>query len=114
MEDKEVVYLQCPHCKQGWYGKFLYKELNRDEYGVPTLESFVIQGLAPTDLTKELTCLNCGGKYTPLTNSLRPTPIEPGWSHEYKKPPFKLVPKDCELHWMSDWVAERLISCKGH
>lgn len=110
MNNDTVVYLQCPHCKKGWYGKFLYKETHQENEEFK-LDAYVIQGLAPTDLTKELTCLNCGTKYTPIEDYMAFKRTPDGIDF---KSPIAPVPKDCELHEMTDWVAYLLTTCRGH
>lgn len=77
-----VLYMQCPHCKKGWYGKVKYYELEyfKDKegnvcddvigpFGNMYLKSYIVEGLNDTDVTKEITCLNCGKPYT-VINSL--------------------------------------------
>ena len=60
MEDNRVLYMICPHCGKGWYGKIKYKDEN----------CVIVEGLTDTDVTKEITCLNCWNKYIPIKDSL--------------------------------------------
>ena len=58
--NEDVLYMICPHCGKGWFGKIKYKD---DKY-------IIVEGLTNTDVAKELTCLNCGQKYHPLNTSI--------------------------------------------
>lgn len=79
VNSNDVIYVQCPHCKKGWYAKVLYYELLPYTYSDGTvcndiigpfgncyLKSYVVAGMTETDLTKEIQCLNCGNKYTAI------------------------------------------------
>lgn len=60
MSENSVLYMMCPHCKTGWFGKVKYRGNN----------CVIVEGLEDTDVTKELTCLACGHRYTPINDSL--------------------------------------------
>ena len=66
MEDDTVVYVQCPHCGKGWYGKFLEYSDHWTDEGAHILDAFYIQGFNPTNITEPIYCLNCHKWYTPL------------------------------------------------
>lgn len=61
MGENSVLYMMCPHCKTGWFGKIKYVENN----------CVIVEGLEDTDVTKEITCLACGNKYIPIKGSLQ-------------------------------------------
>lgn len=75
----EVLYIQCPYCGKGWYAPIKYIDI--DYYRMPDgsiaediitplgnvyIKSYVVQGLNDTDVSKEITCLNCGHEYLPI------------------------------------------------
>lgn len=107
MED-EVIYLQCPHCGTGWYGKFLGMKTHWGEHDKRVIDEYMIQGINPTNLTEPIHCLSCHRNYVPLEKEM---------THELD-PDYGdiecIVFKDCKLMKMSEFVAERLINCKGH
>ena len=100
-----VVYIQCPHCKHGWYAKPLSLEIEpftkdgvvMDDVigplGNQYVKSYIVQGWDKMDLTKETVCLNCGNHYTPITMF------------------GEGATENCML--MDEWVAKCLINCKG-
>lgn len=96
MDREEVIYIQCPHCHSGWYGKLLDVNVHEDKLGNQYLDHLVVSGINPTDLTEELECLNCHEHYTPITKGKQPNRM------------------NCLIGKMWDFVAERLITCKGH
>ena len=86
IDTEDVLYMQCPHCGKGWYGRVKSYELEyfrnadgsiSDEvmgpFGNMYLKNYIVEGLNDTDVTEELTCLNCGGKYTPINKIAGPT-----------------------------------------
>lgn len=107
MNEDTVIYVQCPHCKKGWYGKFLgYKE-HWNEHDVHILDEYMIQGWNPTNLTEPIHCLNCHKDYTPLEKEMT---NEMGPYGEVEC----IVYKDCELMQMPEFVAKCLTTCVGH
>lgn len=81
INSEDVLYIQCPHCGKGWYARVKYYELVPYTYPDGTvcdniegpfgnlyLKSYVVEGINETDVTKELTCLNCGEKYVPINS----------------------------------------------
>ena len=85
MNDNIVIYTKCPHCHKGWYGELINKE-SHVENGQEVLDSLVIKGINPTELTKSIQCLNCHREYVPAHYAVA----------------------------MDQFVAERLTTCKGH
>lgn len=85
MNDNTVIYTKCPHCHKGWYGKLINKESHIEE-GHEVLDSLVIEGINPTELTKSIECLNCHHEYVPAKYAVA----------------------------MDEFVAERLTTCRGH
>lgn len=59
--ENQVLYMMCPHCGKGWFGKIKHEDKNQ----------VIIEGITDTDVTKEITCLNCGKKYTPIKTSCK-------------------------------------------
>lgn len=105
--DRNVIYVGCPHCGKGWYGRFIStstRPLSQDP-AIYELESLMIQGMNPTDLTKPIKCLNCGNTYQPITKALLCP--ENGWEVIDNE-------DDTFLAMMEEWVAERVMNTKGH
>lgn len=104
-EDSQVVYIQCPHCKKGWYGKQLSEKVSVNEDNHPVIEEFVVEGLAPTDITKPLICLNCGETYQPITHvEFDPNSVD-----------YVVCNHDgTTVLRMWDFVAYLLTTCKGN
>lgn len=96
-ENDLVVYVQCPHCKKGWYGKGMGI---KQENGKIT--EYLIEGMNPTDLCKPLTCLNCGRMYTPVEDSK--------FDGEVGK---WLIKTTSVLKEMNSFVARLLTTCTG-
>lgn len=105
MEDDLVIYVQCPHCKKGWYGKFLGTKSHYNEDGKHILDEYIVQGWNPTNLTEPIHCLNCHKDYTVFEKEII---LEDGDECIVYKKPYAIVRK------MSEFVAERLITCVGH
>ena len=92
---REVIYVQCPHCKKGWYAPLIKEELGTLQTG-GKIEVFTahawVQGINPTDLRSEIECLNCHEHYVPM-----------------------------DAHWnsigrvmrMDEWVAQKVITVVG-
>lgn len=93
MDNDKVLYIQCPHCKKGWYAPVLDIQTETVDGEVIVTHCYV-QGLAVTDLRTELTCLNCGGKYTAVTSEGTSSP-------------------GMTMMFMWDWVARLLTTCRG-
>lgn len=104
MSEDTVVYVQCPHCKKGWYGKFLNMDLTSHEDGTHRVDNYSIQGINPTNLTEPILCLNCHKYYTPLEKE---TYID------FEDGAEKVSSKGCVVKHMPEFVAERLTTCKG-
>ena len=107
MEDDTVVYIQCPHCKKGWYGKFLGTKSHYSEDGKHILDEYMVQGWNPTNLTEPIHCLNCHKDYTVFEKEMV---ID--WENGeecivYKEPCTTAIR-------MPEFVAERLTTCVGH
>lgn len=100
--DNLVVYVQCPHCKKGWYGKFLAIEEHYDENGNEIVDKFIIEGLNPTDLTQPIHCMNCHNDYTILKHE----------THLYNGEVLLEVNEGVFMV-MEDFVARCLTTCKG-
>ena len=103
MNDDTVIYVQCPHCKKGWYGKLLDVKDHHDG-NIHILDEFTISGINPTNLTEPIYCLNCHKHYTPLSKEIK---LNEDGSES-------IVFKDCRLLKMAEFVAERLTTCQGH
>lgn len=102
-ENNSVIYIQCPHCKKGWFGRELHVDVDTSVYPAK-LNQFIIEGLNPTDISKELTCLNCGHTYTPLAG------VEfDERDYEWKAQASEGV--TVTRTW--DFVARLLTTCKG-
>lgn len=95
----EVIYVKCPHCGTGWYGEFLHTTYKEDG---KTLESYMIQGINPTDISKPIKCLRCGKTYRP---------IQEGYKDENGLLNVRVL-RDFDMAIMDDFVAERLITCR--
>lgn len=106
MEDDTVVYIQCPHCKKGWYGKFLGIKSHYNEDGKRILDEYMIQGWNPTNLTEPIHCLNCHKDYTVFEKEML---MDGGSDDEciVHKEPYVTVMK------MAKFVAERFTTCVG-
>lgn len=102
MGEDKVLYVQCPHCGKGWYGKIKYLEVEINgviykgsdvpENIISKLRDIkvlkcVISGLSDTDVTSEITCLNCHNKYVPYNS------------------PNRMV--------MDEWIAHKLVTVTG-
>ena len=85
MDDNTVIYTKCPHCHQGWYGKELGRETHL-EGDKEVVDSLVVEGINPTELNKSIQCLNCHREYVPIKYAVA----------------------------MDKFVADRLMTCKGH
>lgn len=98
-ENDNVVYHQCPHCRVGWYGKFLGYSAKDGIY----LSSVRIQGMDEVDLMKPLRCLTCGHTYTP---------IHEGYVDGDKQFMCKLTP-GINIHIIPEWIARMITTIKG-
>lgn len=108
MGEDGVWYLQCPHCKKGWYGKLVRVTDHYDKDGQKILDEFVIQGINPTNLTEPIYCLNCHKYYIPLEKEYT-TWHDPKTSEIIEC--IQLM--DCKLYYMDEFVAKRLTTCQG-
>ena len=105
-----VVYVQCPHCKKGWFGELISYDVEWDYKDSYIVKHFLIQGINPTELTEPIHCLNCHKEYTPLAKTIKP-PFKPEWPSIEM---FSFQPKDCRVMEMWRFVAELLTTCRGH
>lgn len=106
MDEDTVVYVQCPHCKKGWYGKFLGVKDHWSEDGKHILDEYMIQGWNPTNLTEPIHCLNCHKEYT-VFNKVLEMDFKTGEEYLAFKEPYVTVMR------MPEFVAERLTTCVG-
>lgn len=100
-----VIYVQCPECRRGWYAHILSVDIEPfmncediENYidgplGSYYIKSYVVQGWDKMDLTEPTKCLHCGHEYTPLSATG--------------------IPATEHMCLMEEWVAERLLNCKG-
>lgn len=67
---KEVIYIQCPHCKKGWYAPLIKEEKGVLKSASGEVDEFTahawVDGIHPTDLRSEIHCLNCHKNYIPM------------------------------------------------
>lgn len=68
--NERVLYMQCPHCRKGWFGKVKdfkvgYKQNEKTQAYDEFVEKCVIEGINDTDICQPITCLNCGHEYIP-------------------------------------------------
>lgn len=102
-EINNVIYIQCPHCKKGWYGRELHVDVDTGVFPAK-LNQYIIEGINPTDISKELMCLNCGHHYTPLA----------GVEFDEKDYEWKVIPSEGVMAVRTwDFVAQLITTCKG-
>lgn len=104
-DNDTVLYIQCPNCKKGWYGKVLDTDIDIDySCGDATVNSIMVEGIAPVDVAKELTCLNCGHHYTPVD--------EVSWDFKNNTwSPYSYINNRVLKMW--EFVARFVTTCKG-
>ena len=101
MDIDTVVYIQCPHCKLGWLSTLLEVVENIDDNGNIRLSKVIVQGMEPTDITKEIHCLACHNNYTPLSGEV----IEEDGCKKAKA-------NTCVMN-MWRFVGQHLLTCRG-
>lgn len=96
-----VIYIQCPHCKKGWYG-------------YPTDLETVIKTKDGTEvnLLGKLKCFDCQHEYYPLSDELAEN--EDGLTVDLGNNGKVTFKKNTNITKMSEFVANLLMTCKGH